>query len=88
MLIGGGDPKATSTASGRSTVSPASSTCGYLYEWVTTFRFPLQPDPHAAYTYVVPKVTAGVGFEVTGSFPYASWTEWMVYTGFGAGTQP
>lgn len=91
----GGDDKDTSTTpSASSSTSSAvstgdSSTCGYLYEWVDTFRFPLQPDPHAAYTYVVPKITDGsVGFEISGSFPYASWTEWMVYTGLADGAQP
>jgi hypothetical protein len=46
----------TTLSSPRST-QPAddSSTCGYLYEWLASFRFPLQPDPHAAYTYVVVK---------------------------------
>jgi hypothetical protein len=77
-------PSSTSTGQ-----SDASSTCGYLYEWVDNFRFPLQPDPHAAYTYVVPKITtSSVGFEITGSFPYAAWTEWMVYTGLGDKAQP
>lgn len=87
-----GDPQASPTpARVSSSTEPAdgSSTCGYLYEWVDTFRFPLQPDPHAAYTYVVPKITDGsVGFEITGPFPYAPWTEWMVYTGLGAQAQP
>lgn len=86
---GGDSTSPTSTASGRATVSTASATCGYLYEWLRDFRFPLQPDPHAAYTYVVPRITdASVGFEITGDFPYAAWTEWMVYTGLGAGAQP
>lgn len=71
------------------TVSTDSSTCGYLYEWATTFRFPLQPDPHAAYTYVLPRITSEpIGFEITGPFPHAAWTEWMVYTGFGEMAQP
>ena len=56
---------------------------------MTDFRFPLQPDPHAAYTYVMPKVTdAKVGFEITGDFPHAAWTEWMTYTGVTGGAQP
>lgn len=86
-------PKAGTQPSVGESASEASAagaeTCGYLYEWVDTFRFPLQPDPHAAYTYVVPKISDGsVGFEIAGSFPYASWTEWMVYTGLGAQVQP
>ena len=47
-------------------------------------RFPLQPDPHAAYTYVVPEVSpAGdhVAYVVHGPAPHAPWTSWMVYTG-------
>ncbi len=91
---GSDDKDASPTPSASPSTSSAvstgdSSTCGYLYEWVDTFRFPLQPDPHAAYTYVVPKITDGsVGFEISGSFPYASWTEWMVYTGLADKAQP
>ena len=85
---GGDDSPATSTAADSATASTDPSTCGYLYEWATTWRLPLQPDPHAAYTYVVSRVTPGVGFEVTGDLPYAAWTSWMVYTGFTAGTSP
>lgn len=63
--------------------------CGYLYEWADTFRFPLQPDPHAAYTYVIPKITEQqAAYEITGQFPYGSWTEWMVYTGAQQGVVP
>ena len=59
-----------------------SSTCGYLYEWNNVWRFPLQDDPHAAYSYVIPKVTKEpIGFVVSGPFPYAAWTSWTVYTG-------
>ena len=44
--------------------------CGYLYEWLSSFRFPLQPDPHAAYSYVIPKVSDDpVALEITGQFP-------------------
>jgi hypothetical protein len=82
-----GDDESSPATSPSTEADP--STCGYLYEWVDTFRFPLQPDPHAAYTYVVPKITDDpVGFEITGAFPYASWTEWMTYTGLGAKAQP
>ena len=85
---GADDSPARSTAPGAATVSTDSATCGYLYEWVTSWRFPLQPDPHAAYTYVVSRMAPGVGFEVTGDFPYAAWTEWMVYTGITEGATP
>jgi hypothetical protein len=47
-------------------------------------RFPLQADPHAAYSYVVPSVSPSsdhVGFTIKGPAPYAAWTSWMVYTG-------
>lgn len=84
-----GDDEESSPATSSPSGPTDASICGYLYEWVDTFRFPLQPDPHAAYTYVIPKITdEPVGFEIRGAFPYASWTEWMVYTGFGAQTQP
>ena len=37
----------------------------------------------------MPKVTdAKVGFEITGDFPHAAWTEWMTYTGVTGGAQP
>ncbi len=85
----GSSAPASDEASSTTAASGDPSTCGYLYEWVETFRFPLQPDPHAAYTYVIPKITDDpVGYEITGSFPYASWTEWMVYTGLAAKAQP
>ncbi len=72
-----------------SAASVGSAVCGYLYEWADTFRFPLQPDPHAAYTYVVPKITdQRAAYEITGQFPYGSWTEWMVYTGAQQGVVP
>jgi hypothetical protein len=85
-----GDDTQPSPSSASSSSGPTdASVCGYLYEWVDEFRFPLQPDPHAAYTYVVPKITEEpIGFEITGPFPYASWTEWMVYTGLGDKAQP
>lgn len=57
-----------------------SAVCGYLYEWVSAWKFALQPDPHAAYTYVVPQVTSEpIGFVVSGPFPYAAWTSWTIY---------
>lgn len=89
------DPTASSSvaspsaATSAATATADSSTCNYVYEWLTTFRFPLQPDPHAAYTYVLPLITdQPVGFEINGDLPYASWTEWMVYTGLGDRATP
>jgi hypothetical protein len=58
--------------------------CNYYYEWLGKVRFPLQPDPHATYTYVVPSNQAGldgIGFMVQGDFVHAAWTSWMAYTG-------
>lgn len=54
--------------------------CGYYYEWKSAWEFALQPDPHAAYSYVIPKVTSDpIGFVITGPFPYAAWTSWTIY---------
>lgn len=58
--------------------------CNYYYEWLGKVRFPLQPDPHATYTYVAPSNQAGldgIGFLVQGDFVHAAWTSWMAYTG-------
>jgi hypothetical protein len=58
--------------------------CNYYYEWIGKVRFPLQPDPHAVYTYVIPSNQAGldgIGFLVQGDFVHAAWTSWMTYTG-------
>jgi hypothetical protein len=58
----------------------ASAGCGYLYEWNNVWRFPLQDDPHAAYSYVIPKVTKEpIGFTISGPFPYAAWMSWTIY---------
>lgn len=64
-----------------STTAPADDpVCGYYYEWKSAWEFALQPDPHAAYTYVIPKVTSDpIGFVITGQFPYAAWTSWTIY---------
>jgi hypothetical protein len=65
---------------GGSDKSTNSSVCGYLYEWQSAWKFALQPDPHAAYSYVVPKVTSEpIGFRISGPFPYAVWTSWTIY---------
>jgi hypothetical protein len=59
---------------------PETAACGYLYEWLHAWRFPLQPDPHAAYSYVISKVTTEpIGYVISGAFPYAAWTSWDVY---------
>jgi hypothetical protein len=67
--------------------SPA--VCGYLYEWLSSFRFPLQADPHAAYSYILPMISDDpVALEITGQFPFAAWTSWTIYTDLQAGVQP
>jgi len=76
---GGADQPADKASSPSEVSSPA--VCGYLYEWLSSFRFPLQPDPHAAYSYVIPEITDDpVALEITGQFPFAAWTSWTIYT--------
>ena len=61
----------------------AAAPCNYYYEWNGKVRFPLQNDPHATYTYVVPSNEAakdGVGFLVRGQFVHSVWTSWLTYT--------
>jgi hypothetical protein len=71
---------AASACFGGKEESTESPVCGYLYEWQSAWKFALQPDPHAAYSYVVPKVTSDpIGFVISGSFPYAAWTSWTIY---------
>lgn len=57
--------------------------CLYAFEWIHTFRFPLQADPRAAYSYVVvPKLPGQgipVGFLIDADFPYAAWFSWTIY---------
>jgi hypothetical protein len=58
--------------------------CNYYYEWIGKVRYPLQPDPHATYTFVVPSSQAakdGVGFLVRGQFVHSVWTSWLTYSG-------
>lgn len=76
-------PTQSSAASTTSSHASANSAvCGYHYEWQSVWKFALQPDPHAAYTYVIPKVTADpIGFLISGHFPYAAWTSWTIYNG-------
>jgi hypothetical protein len=77
LVSGAGSP-----ASGSSTRA-GDSVCGYLFEWLHVVRFPVQPDPHAAYSYVALNSEASaqsqVAFLVRGPFPYAAWTSWDVY---------
>jgi hypothetical protein len=92
----GDDPKPTAAGTATATVTADAggsgsaatagdtSVCNYYFEWLDRVRFPLQADPHAAYSYVIPSVSAAndhVGFTITGPAPYAAWTSWMVYTG-------
>ena len=83
----GADQSPPQTSSPAGVSSPA--VCGYLYEWLSSFWFPLQPDPHAAYSYVIPKISnEPVALEITGQFPFAAWTSWTIYTDLQAGVQP
>jgi hypothetical protein len=83
----GADQSSPRASSPAEVSSPA--VCGYLYEWLSSFRFPLQADPHAAYSYVLPKISDDpVALEVTGQFPFAAWTSWTIYTDLQAGVQP
>jgi hypothetical protein len=77
---GGGSP----AAGGGAGPAADTSVCNYYFEWLAKVRFPLQADPHAAYSYVIPSVRPAsehIGFTVKGPAPYAPWTSWMVYTG-------
>jgi hypothetical protein len=83
---GGGDDAPDAAPASTPVATPASdpAVCNYYFEWLDRVRFPLQADPHAAYSYVVPSVSPAadhVGFTVKGPAPYAPWTSWMVYTG-------
>jgi hypothetical protein len=74
-----GAPSSGTTAA-TATSAADSSVCGYYYEWKSAWKFALQPDPHAAYSYVIPKVTTEpVAYQITGDFPYAPWTSWTIY---------
>jgi len=77
---------AASAAPAAHTALPPGTTnlCNYYYEWLGKVRFPLQPDPHASYTYVAPSNQAGkdgIAFLVQGDFVHSAWTSWMAYTG-------
>ena len=74
-----GDTSTVDTGSGGA-AALSGPVCGYYYEWKSAWKFALQPDPHAAYSYVIPKVTTDpVGYVITGDFPYAPWTSWTIY---------
>jgi hypothetical protein len=65
---------------------PAGTTtaCNYYYQWSGTVGLPVQPDPHATYSYVMPSSQAGVdgiGFVVHGQFQHVAWNSWTAYTG-------
>lgn len=82
--VGGGDGDGDDGGASSGGAASHASVCNYYFEWLDRVRFPLQADPHAAYTYVVPKVSPAsdhIGFTVKGPAPYAPWTSWMVYTG-------
>jgi hypothetical protein len=56
--------------------------CMYAFEWLHTFRFPLQADPRCGYSYVlIPQLPRGipVGFLIDAEFPYAAWFSWTIY---------
>lgn len=62
--------------------SETAAPCNYYYEWIGKTRFPLQADPHATYSYVVPSSQAAedrIGFLVRGQFVHAVWSSWLVY---------
>lgn len=66
----------------RPSAAGTAAPCNYYYEWIGKTRFPLQADPHATYTYVVPSSQAAkdrIGFLVRGQFVHAVWSSWLVY---------
>ena len=68
--------------SGAAQPSKQPTPCLYAFEWIHTFRFPLQADPRCAYSYVlIPKLPRGipVGFLIEAEFPYAAWFSWTIY---------
>jgi hypothetical protein len=80
VVLGGYLWASPSFARANSSVDTKTPVCGYLFEWAHAWRFPLQPDPHAAYSYVIPAVTKEpVAYVVSGDFPFAAWTSWMIY---------
>ena len=70
-------------AAAASKAAKAAPACNYYFEWNGKVRFPLQNDPHATYTYVVPSSDAAkdrIGFLVRGQFVHSVWTSWLTYT--------
>ncbi len=71
--------------SGTAKPPPQPDPCLYGFEWIHSVRFPLQADPHAAYSYVIiPKLnddvdSPPVGFLIDAQFPYAAWFSWTIY---------
>ena len=78
-----GLPLAVLSPSGAAQSPTQPAPCMYAFEWIHTFRFPLQADPRCAYSYVVvPKLPGQgipVGFLVDAEFPYAAWFSWTIY---------
>jgi hypothetical protein len=75
-------PAGDSATPHRASATKAAAPCNYYYEWNGKVRFPLQNDPHATYSFVVPSSDAakdGVGFLVRGQFVHAAWTSWLTY---------
>jgi hypothetical protein len=76
------DSRSPSVSTSTASQAASNPVCGYYYEWKSAWKFALQPDPHAAYSYVIPKVTTDpIGFMISGPFPYAAWTSWTIYNG-------
>jgi hypothetical protein len=53
--VGGGDGDGDDGGASSGGAAGNASVCNYYFEWLDRVRFPLQADPHAAYTYVVPR---------------------------------
>ena len=88
MILALGLPFAVLSPSGATQPATQPAPCLYGFEWLHTFRFPLQPDPHAAYSYLAPKLPADgtpVGFLIDADFPYAVWFSWTLYGAKGLG---
>ena len=75
-------PSGVASAANAKPQPVTSRPCDYYYEWLGKVRFPLQPDPHATYSYVAVSDQAapdGIGFLVQGDFVHTAWTSWMTY---------
>lgn len=83
-LAAGGNHGVKHESGGTGAPREAAAPCNYYYQWLGKMRFPLQSDPHAAYTFVIPASQAaldGVGFLVRGQFIHGVWTSWLTYNG-------